>query len=235
LAEELVKYALCVSEPRRIYISTDTRAKEAHITKIIDLHDLKANVEIRILPNRGWDIAPFLVGFADRIREHSILLRLHSKRSLHISNDHGTHWRQELLRILAGSRERTQGILRAFAQNSELGMVCPPHTAFWKDSVNFGGNYIRIKQLLSRFDITISPDLPIDFPMGSMFWCRSIVLEPWLEMQLRFEDFEPTSPEIRDQTLAHCMERLFLFGCGITGHRWTRLSTSSDYESHSVY
>jgi lipopolysaccharide biosynthesis protein/glycosyltransferase involved in cell wall biosynthesis len=223
LTEELVQCALCVPEPRRVYISTDSEAKEVHIRKIFEQYGIETTAEIRVLPNRGWDIAPFLVGFADRIREHSILLRLHTKRSLHIAGDYGTHWQQALLNILAGSRERTQGIMRAFAQNPELGMVCPPHAAFWKDSVHFGGNYFRMEQLLSRFGISIRPDLPIDFPMGSMFWCRSRVLEPWLEMQLRFEDFEPTLPEKRDQTLAHCMERLFFFGCGITGYRWTRL------------
>ena len=221
LTEELVQCALCVPEPRRVYISTDTKAKEIHIRKILEFHGMEA--EIRVLPNRGWDIAPFLVGFADRIREHAIILRLHSKRSVQITGDVGTAWRQTLFNILAGSRVRTQGIMRAFAHNQELGMVCPPHAAYWKDCVHFGGNYVRMEQLLSRLGITIRPDLPIDFPMGSMFWCRRLVLEPWLEMQLRFEDFEPTLPESRDQTLAHSMERLFFFGCGVTGHRWARL------------
>lgn len=221
LTEELVQCALCVPEPRRVYISTDTQAKEIHIRKILELHNLEA--EIRVFPNRGWDIAPFLVGFADRIREHTIILRLHSKRSSQIPGDIGTHWRQTLLNILAGSRGRTQGIMRAFAHNQELGMVCPPHAVYWKDCVHFGGNYVRMEQLLSRLRITIRPDLPIDFPMGSMFWCRSVVLEPWLEMPLRFEDFEPTTPESRDQSLAHAMERLFFFGCGIAGYRWARL------------
>ncbi len=223
LTEELVQCALCVPEPRRVYISTDTRAKEVHIRKILKLHGIESTAEVRVLPNRGWDIAPFLVGFADRIREHSILLRLHSKRSLHLSRDIGTYWRQTLFNILAGSRERTQGILRALAHNPELGMVCPPHASVWEDAVHFGGNYVRMEELLSRLGITIRPDLPIDFPMGSMFWCRRLVLEPWIEMQLRFEDFEPTLPEIRDQNLAHSIERLFFFGCGITGHRWARI------------
>jgi lipopolysaccharide biosynthesis protein len=221
LTEELVQCVLCVPEPRRVYISTDTKDKEIHIRKILELHDMEA--EIRVLPNRGWDIAPFLVGFADRIREHTIILRLHSKRSVQIPGDIGTLWRQTLFNVLAGSRGRTQGIMRAFAHNQELGMVCTPHAAYWKDCVHFGGNYVRMEKLLSRLGITIRPDLPIDFPMGSMFWCRSSVLEPWLEMQLRFEDFEPTLTELRDQTLAHAMERLFFFGCGVTGHRWARL------------
>jgi|GEM_PF-1580796 len=223
LTEELVQHAVFVPEPRCVYISTDTQSKKVYIRKILESHGLGESAEIRVLPNRGWDIAPFLVGFADKIREHPILLRLHSKRSLHIPGNIGTDWRQMLFNTLAGSRERVQGIIHAFAYKPELGMVCCPHVSFWRESVHFGGNYTRMEQLLSRFGVAIHPDLPIDFPMGSMFWCRSHVLEPWLEMKLRFENFEPTLPEIRDQTLAHSIERLFFFGCGITGYRWARL------------
>lgn len=223
LTEELIQCALCVPDPRRIYISTDTQLKAMHIRKILELHGFEEAVEIRVLPNRGWDIAPFIVGFADRIREHSILLRLHSKRSPQISGDVGSRWRRMMFNTLAGSPERVRGIIHAFAHNPELGMACSSHAAFWKECVHFGGNFIRMEQLLSRFGVAVRPDLPIDFPMGSMFWCRSRVLDPWLEMQLRFEDFEPTLPSMRDQTLAHAMERLFFFGCGITGHRWARL------------
>ena len=40
-------------------------------------------VDVQITPNRGRDIAPFLVTFADAIRSHEYVLHLHTKKSLY--------------------------------------------------------------------------------------------------------------------------------------------------------
>lgn len=205
-----------------VYVSTDTLSKEQFIRMRLDVEGFQ-HAKIRLCPNRGWDIAPFLVGFAEEITKYDLVLRLHSKRSLHLGNDVGEAWRKMLFSSLAGSQERVNAIIRAFEDDSKLGMVCASHPPYYQGAVHFGGNLQLMKYILRQYDIDIQPDMTIDFPMGSMFWCRPHVLQPWLDQHLSYTDFTQNSAMERDGTLAHAFERLFFFGCGITGHSWARV------------
>lgn len=208
-----------------VHISTDTEAKREELLAIFARRGYGSRSEIRVFPNKGWDIAPFLVGYRDAISRYSLILRMHSKRSLHIPGDTGEQWRKMLYAALAGSRERVGAILEQFAQEPSLGMVCPPLLPHYAHCVHFGGNFSRMRTLLLQRGILITPDMPIDFPMGSMFWCRPQALLPWLKPGFTFDDFTPSANlDIeRDGTLAHALERLFFFGCGLAGMSWARI------------
>ncbi len=207
--------------PADIHISTDTEEKQSELYGRFQAAGYDAN--IRICPNKGWDIAPFLVGFGDIISEYPLILRMHSKRSVHMAEQRGEQWRAMLYASLAGSPERVNAVLHAFEEEPLLGMVCPPIYPYYANAVHFGGNYAQMRDILEGFDIHVTPDTVIDFPMGSMFWCRPQVLKPWLEKKFTYEDFAPLAEDVRDSSLAHSMERLFFFGCGIAGYRWARL------------
>lgn len=209
-----------VPERAKIYVSTNDAEKNRALAEAFCKAGLEERAEIRICPNVGWDIAPFLVGFADRIQESQILLRLHSKRSTQFAGKTGDLWREMLFSSLAGNPGRVNAILKAFADDPCLGMVCPPIAPHYADCVHQGGNFTFMSKLLGKRGIALRPDTPIDFPMGSMFWCRSQVLAPWLE--LSYADFGPFDPRQRDASLAHALERLFFFGCGIHGYSWAR-------------
>lgn len=207
--------------PAAVHLSTDTEEKRAFLQERFLAAGHAA--DIRVCPNKGWDIAPFLVGFGDVIANYSLILRLHSKRSPQLGDGVGDAWRAMLYASLAGSTERVNAILNAFATRSDLGMVCPPILPHYADAVHFGGNYDQMRTLLADFGVVITPDTAIDFPMGSMFWCRPQVLTPWLDRKFSYDNFAPLADDIRDSSLGHAMERLFLFGCGLTGYRWARL------------
>lgn len=219
ILEEMLQCVAMLPEAD-IFISTDSAEKRSCIRRTLDMQGLAA--QIRICPNQGWDIAPFLIGFADVIPEYPLILRLHSKCSPQLGET-GTAWRKMLYKTLAGDRERVNGIVNAFTANPDLGMACPPVLPYYARAVHMGGNYRQMHELLKRFNIDIRPDTPIDFPMGSMFWCRPQVLAPWLSCDFSYEDFAPQAEDIRDSSLAHALERLFFFGCGIAGCRWARL------------
>lgn len=228
LAEEMF---LCVNrlpETAMVHISTDTEAKKAQLLEMAGEQGLEGRTEVRVCPNKGWDLAPFLVGFADVIPRYPLLLRLHSKRSLHMGGVLGDRWRTMLFASLAGSVERVNAILQAFERDPGLGMVCPPIAKYYAHCVHCGGNFPIMREILARNGVVMHPDMPIDFPMGSMFWCRPAVLSPWLKGQFSYNDFLPLTSDNRDISLAHAMERLFFFGCGITGYSWARLRESSD-------
>lgn len=223
LTKEILSYLRNIPKHAKIHISTDSDEKLQEIKAAFTQADLMHRTCIRICPNHGWDIAPFLVGFADEIPNYSLLLRLHSKRSTHLTAGVGESWRQMAFSSLAGTPDRVNAIMQAFEKNKKLGMISPPNPAYYADKVDFGSNYPRMQLWLQRFNIHIYPTLPIDFPMGSMFWCRPEVLRPWLDQKFTYADFSSTTEHERDGSLAHTLERLLFFGCGIANFSWARI------------
>lgn len=223
LASEMLACVRLLPETAFVHVSTDTQVKRDELTTLFAQEGFSERSEIRVVPNKGWDIAPFLVGFSDVIDRYDLVLRLHSKRSVQITGQTGDRWRQMLFESLAGNRRRVESIMRGFMLDPKLGMVCPPILPYYANCVHFGDNFLRMKALLEKRGITISPDARIDFPMGSMFWCRPAALRTWIEPPFTFDDFTKTPNDERDGSLAHALERLFFFGCGIAGLTWARV------------
>lgn len=226
LIGEMVACLRNLPDAADIFISTDGEEKRAALADSLAANGFADRATIRVLPNIGWDIAPFLIGFSDVIPRYPLILRLHSKRSTFIPGNIGDTWRGMLFNSLAGNKDRVNGILRAFAEDASLGLICPPSIMHYADSVTMGGNFAMMRDLLAPHGVILERDTPVDFPMGSMFWCRPDVLAPWLN-RFSFDDFGPTEEDSRDGTLAHAVERLFFFGCGITGYTWARVESCS--------
>lgn len=225
LAEEFAGYLARVPEPKRLYLSTDTPDKAAHIERVVAAAGLADRADIRVFPNRGFDVGPFLVGFREEIRKHELILRLHGKKSTQLG-EAGPVWRREILDSLLGDAARIERILSTLRAQPELGMVFPEHWAglyrLYDAPIAIGSNLVTMAKLLSRYDVALPDNLPIEFPSGSMFWCRSRVLEPWLRFDFSWDSFEESREDVRDASLAHALERLFLFGCGLEGLTWAR-------------
>ena len=75
----LLEYLKNLPATTHIYISTDTEEKRAAIQQKMALMDF-AKTEIRICPNKGWDIAPFLAGFADIIPNYDLICKVHMSK-----------------------------------------------------------------------------------------------------------------------------------------------------------
>ncbi len=223
LTNEIISCLRHLPASAHVYISTDTAEKKQLILHSVAESCLENKTICRVCPNIGWDIAPFLVGFADVLPGYDLILRLHAKRSLHLPAGTGDAWRQLLYAALAGSREQVGVVLDQFAGQEDLGLIAPPLLPQYATSLRAGNNFTAMRALLARYGVRLRPDTPLDFPMGSMFWCRPQVLAPWLRLGLRFDDFQPTDAAARDGDLAHALERLFFFGCALEGFSWTRI------------
>lgn len=231
VAEEMLACLAMLPDTAQVHISTDSESKRETLAALFAAKGFAGRTEIRVCPNQGWDIAPFLVGFSDVIPRYPLILRLHSKRSTQLPGNTGDAWRAMLYNALAGSKERVNAILQAFAEDRKLGLVCPPVVDYWAEHVHFGGNFTQMRDLLSGHGIQIQENTPIDFPMGSMFWCRPEVLSPWLDKRFSYENFAPLAADKRDSSLAHSLERLFFFGCGIAGFSWARVPALPENEA----
>lgn len=156
-------------------------------------------------PNRGRDIAPFLVEFGERLLAYDLVLHLHSKRSPH-SPKHAD-WRRYLLHYVLGNEAVVAQILTIFHLNAKAGLVQPPYHPQIRAQPKWGDNRERVRRLLARLGLMFSDEACPDFPAGSFFWARTAAIKPLLEGRLNIEDFEVEGGQI-DGTAAHALERL---------------------------
>jgi len=161
--------------------------------------------DIRVMPNRGRDIGPFLTGFRDKIFDYDIIGHLHTKKTADIKvKSTGMIWYQFLLEnLLGGESHMADIILGRMAQDHCITMVFPddPHVVGW------GGNYNLGKKLLPEF-VKGDNNQALCFPVGTMFWARPDALKRLLDLDLNWEDY-PEEPLPYDGTMLHAIERLF--------------------------
>jgi GT2 family glycosyltransferase len=220
VAKEMLFYLHNIPVPADLCLSTDTAEKQAELQAIFGSWD-KGSVEVRVTPNRGRDIAPKLVGFADVYDRYDLVLHLHSKVSTHAA--FLAPWRSYLFETLLGSPEIVRSILDGFGRVPDLGMVAPQHYQAIRRWLGWNGNFEGARAMAARMGLSLSPRRALDFPSGSMFWARPAALRPLLDLGLTFEDF-PEEGEQVDHTPAHVIERLYFYSCEKSGHTWLKVT-----------
>jgi glycosyltransferase involved in cell wall biosynthesis len=200
-----------------LFLSTNDESKAEQLRVAATGYDNGA-VKIRVVPNRGRDIGPFLTEFGEELMEgYDLVGHVHGKRSLFVSDVAvGESWREFLWQNLLGDIFPMMDIIaRTFSQDESLGIVFPddPHLSDWDY------NRVIAEELASR--IGIKEVLPpfFDFPIGTMFWARPQALAPLFSLRLRWEDY-PEEPVAIDGTVLHALERLLPFAVRHAGYRY---------------
>jgi tetratricopeptide (TPR) repeat protein len=226
LGKEIFGYLNNIPETCTVFLSTDTAAKAERLRRIAK-RCLRHRMEIRVLPNRGRDIAPWLVGFADRMREVEIGIHLHTKKSPHWESDLHA-WRRYLFDGLVGSPETVAAHLKILSHES-VGASLMEHfyPLIRVGEINWGHNLELVRDLVGLCKVEIGDQTPLDFPSGSMFWFKPRALAPLLELDLRFEMFEPETGAV-DGSLAHAIERSLLYIVEAAGYGWVQTTARSD-------
>lgn len=220
VAEEILRYANNLLPGTDIFISTDTQEKADHIATVFAGYHGGA-VAVRVVPNRGRDIAPKLIGFRDVYDNYDLVLHLHSKKSVH--NSDLAPWRGYLYETLLGSVEQVQDILEIFDRSSGIGMIFPQHFEYIRQWVSWDNNFEQCQALSARLGYQLREGHPLDFPSGSMFWARTAALRPLLDLEMSFDEF-PVEGGQEDSTLAHAVERLYAIVCEVSGHDWIKIA-----------
>ena len=135
LLPEFRAYLAHMPVPADLYISTDTEEKRTEISACF-ADWAKGSVEVRVMPNRGRDIAPKLVGFAAVHDRYDYVLHLHTKASPHELRLEG--WRGYLLDTLLGSADIVHGVFEAFTRAPRLGMLAPQHIDVLRPWIRWG-------------------------------------------------------------------------------------------------
>lgn len=225
LAAELKNLLLNIPCAADIFISTTDEQKKSVIEKVFgDFY--KGSVTIKIFENRGRDIAASFIGFKEIYKNYDVCIHIHSKKSLH-AKSRLSGWRNHLYENLLGSPEIVDGILKIMA-DERVGMVFPQYFTPIRISINWGRNYLVTKNFLRRIGIEIDNRNLIEFPAGSMFWFKPQALAPLLDSGLTFDDFPKESGQI-DGTIAHAIERSFLFMVEAAGFSWVKVDSNEKF------
>ncbi len=220
MAVEFQRYLRNIPFDFDVFISTDLPGKKEIIDASFAGWD-KGAVEVRVVPNRGRDIAPKLIGFADVYPRYDYVLHLHSKASEHA--DVLANWRGYILENMLGSPAIVRSVFETFSRHPEVGMVACQHFEPVRHWVNWGGNFPMAKSLADRMGIELKPERALDFPSGSMFWARTAALKPLLDLNLTLDDFVDENGQV-DATPAHAIERLYFHVCDAAGYRWLKIA-----------
>jgi glycosyltransferase involved in cell wall biosynthesis len=212
-AADLARKLARNSTPCTLWLTTDTEAKAMQLRTAFVSH--LGPVEVRIVPNRGRNIAPFLLGFDHEIAsgDFDVVGHVHAKQSISTDTAMGDAWREFLWQNLVGGDSAALDLAAAaFATEPRLGLLMAEDP----NLVGWGRNHGIAETLAARMGIPLPLPRFFDFPLGAMFWARPAALRPLLDLGLASEDYPP-EPLPDDGTLVHALERLFPFAASCAG------------------
>jgi glycosyltransferase involved in cell wall biosynthesis len=206
LLDELCAALARIPVPFRLLVSIREFTDPLPVrTRLQDFLGADVDVDVRAVPNRGRDVAPWVLDFRQQIEECDLFLHIHTKQSRHDSEH--KYWFRYLCHNVLGSREVVSQIISAFKEDERLGLIAPGYWHALRRQPNFGKTKSVYEKLLARMgcsrDLTVCPD----FPAGSFFWCRTKILAPLFRAGLSIDDFPEEAGQICGTT-AHAVERL---------------------------
>ena len=206
LLDELVAELALIPVPFDLIVTNATGAVLG-----LDDRQLPNLRDLRVfdIANHGRDILPLVsLVNADVLEPYRLILKIHTKKSSWRA-DHpdlegsGEVWRAALIKQLLGDEQNVKDILGAFASDPMLGLLTSDGSVvgseFW------GGDRAIVTDLLRRLQLAEVENLK--FASGSMYWCRSFVLQGLRAVDLSADDFETEAGQT-DATTAHAVERL---------------------------
>lgn len=208
-----------------LYVSTSDEQKRQRILAAFATLG-KGKVDVRIAPNRGRDIAPKLVTFADVYDKCEYVLFVHGKKSAKSSV--GQRWRDTLIDGLLGSPATVRSIITMFERHRSLGIVMTQHFEPIRAHLHWDHVFSRSRKLARRMGFAVTSRQVLDFPSGSMFWARTAALAPLLALNLGYDDFPEEKGQTR-RTIQHAIERLFLFTAEHAGFSWVKVASCDHY------
>ena len=232
LLPEVIAFAHNVPKSSSLLVTTDTSAKRQDITLALKESGL-TGWEVRLHENRGRDIAPSFIGFADRLPSLDYCVHIHTKRSHHYDQPFD-QWRRYLFAENGGTRARVDAILRVFEANNTLGALAPVDFAPIRQFISWGYDRSMVEALLllaGRRDSL--DDVSLEFPSGSMFWFRTKALAGLFEAGLERYHFDAEEGQV-DGTLAHAIERAFFMLIETEGYDWARFCSSGRLGGYKI-
>ena len=207
LADEFISYFSNIPYKFNLYISIIDKKDRQYVTERFSTIRNLDNLVIKVVENRGRDVAPLLVYFSDEIVKNDIMIHVHSKKSLYTGGEQ-SQWREYLLSSLFCDAKTFKQHLYIMDKGENVGIVYPetfyalPYTGHtWLK--NAGSR----DELLNLINVDYKEsDIYFDYPMGTMFIAKVDALKQFFESGIKLDDFPKENGQV-DGTLAHAFER----------------------------
>ena len=219
LLPEILEYVNKLKIPFEVIITNSSGEDVEQICASM----LQSNFLILNSENRGRDILPMVhVVNSGLLDDFTYVLKIHTKKSVWRTPDHplgGTaeSWRQSFYLDLIGQNgEMSEKSVEVLETQKDVGVISSPGSIlnWWY----WGENELNVNELLKRFEYRIDNNQDLIFPAGSMYWCRSFLLNNLKGLHLTAEEFESESGQV-DGTTAHAVERIVGIFASLAGYR----------------
>lgn len=203
---EILERLKCVPLRFELFVSVTNADNASQCAQIIEQFGWAAHISV--VPNRGRDLGPLLVEYAQALAAFDVVLHIHTKKSKERSGEFGAQWRHDLLDKLLFNRAYVTRILRAFVEDQRLGVLAPLPFERIRPFMVWGLNRKIAQELMETAlgDASMVGPICPPFPAGGMFWFRPAALRPLLDLKFGYSDF-PNEPIGDDGTIAHAIER----------------------------
>lgn len=183
------------------------------------------SIDIRLIKNRGRDIAPWIIEFRDKHLQYDLALKLQVKRHAQHPEMFSQLWNSFMFESLLHSKEHVTIILDAFLRDPQLGLAFPTYPPFYNLIYPQGyrgspEDQMWYQAILDKFDCAnpADPNQPI-FSAGGMSWYRPKAFEALLSSDYKYTDF-PAEPFPTSGTLGHGLERALPYIAQSTGYTY---------------
>lgn len=195
------------------------------------IYAFKDNAQVIIVPNRGYDLAPFLrVSKMINLDDYDYIIKLHSKRDLTSPAYLPTcrfkrnKWRLKLLEFMS-TPKHIRLTLKRFAKNPDIGMISSPELIISAQKEDSVAN-ARAERIMRGMGLQIKNH---KFVAGTMFIARAKLFRMWQMLPYDAMDFEEFDVSHKGGTLAHALERVLGYMIGAQGYK------ISSYRKNKIY
>lgn len=201
-----------------LYISTPSN-KLDDINNCLEQHNVSAK-KIVTTPNRGRDVAPFIIEFGKDLLDYEVALHLHTKKTKQNASL-GKIWLQHILNCLIKDEVYVNAVFDIFKHLPKVGVIAPQLLNELVPLYNWGKNYKDTVSFLKslNIDTAVLNKNEIEFPAGTMFWFKPKALEKLLTLSLSYKSF-PKEPISGDGSLAHVIERSIYYIAESSGFKY---------------
>lgn len=216
-----VRNVIAVCGARNVRLLVTYPEARSEIAQILEGELLECAVELIGVPNKGYDVGPFVSVFLSRVDLDSVdyIVKIHTKRNvdtwMNFRPLKGSAWRQELLKFCS-TEKAFQKTIAAFSRYPKLGMVTSHRVINYCGS-DWGRDAKVVRQLLCR-DFGLAPRHLVT-ASGTMFCARAEIFKRF-KGRYSFDDFLVVCAETAhsDYGLAAQLEYAFTMAADAEGY-----------------
>lgn len=212
LGAESLRYAQSMPKDADIFITTVSEEKKVFFQNMFQI--LPNCVEVRVMENRGRDMASLLICLRDVVQRYELCCFYHDKKSAFSRPGSGRSYAYLAGESALATQGYVQRILTLFEAEERLGVltsVIPHHADYYAALARFWyENFEQAQNLLERLGLDVKADAGRVYPAawGNVFWFRPKALKPLLDYPWAYEDFPP-EPYPPNGSIAHAIERIY--------------------------